>query len=222
MNTFLRYHAAMLTWHTGSIDEIFHFIVGDNHRRVKTSFFYNRFCLVSVVFYIGCCASWLLYKFKRLLISHIRKNKVGKKRLLNKLLLPIYFFFDHSHRDICLDAFFLYFHTCQGCASICGTKNVPNLLTTWHTIQGHPCMGVLSLMTLNFGGGAGGKSSTRGIFTASSGVSIRQCWRMLLRFFVHNLRISPFTNINALTECLVPQLVYCLCQLVNYIWFPLV
>ena len=99
---------------------------------------------------------------------------------------------------------------------------VPNLLTTWHTIQGHPCMGVLRLMTLNFGGGAGGKSSTRGIFTASSGVSIRQCWRMLLRFVVHNLRISPFTNINALTECLVPQLVYCLCQLVNYIWFPLV
>lgn len=72
------------------------------------------------------------------------------------------------------------------------------------------------------GGGAGGKSSTGGIFTASSGVSIRQCWRMLLRFVVHNLRISPFTNINALTECLVPQLVYCLCQLVNYIWFPLV
>ena len=75
----------------------------------------------------------------------------------------------------------------QGCASICGTKNVPNLLTTWHTIQGHPCMGVLRLMTLNFGGGAGGKSSTRGIFTASSGVSIRQCWRMFLRFVVYNL-----------------------------------
>lgn len=135
MNTFLRYHAAMLTWHTGSIDEIFHFIVGDNHRRVKTCFFYNRFCLVGVVFYIGCCAS------------------------------------------------------------ICGTKNVPNLLTTWHTIQGHPCMGILRLMTLNFGGGAGGKSSTGGIFTASSGVSIRQCWRMLLKFFVHNLRISHFTNV---------------------------
>ena len=68
-------------------------------------------------------------------------------------------------------------------------------------------MGVLCIIALNFGGGAGDKSSTGGIVTASSGVSIRQCWRMLLRFVVHNLWNISLQTLYALTECLVPQLV---------------
>ena len=126
------------------------------------------------------------------------------------------------HRQICLNVCSLKDSKGFLCSSISSTQYEPLFLFFMDTIRGHPCMGVLYIIALNFGGGAGGKSSSGGIFTASSGVSIRQCWRMLLRFVVHNLRISPFTNINALTECLVPQLVYCLCQLVNYIWFPLV
>lgn len=113
---------------------------------------------------------------------------------MHELSLPIYLFDDIMHRQICLNVCSLKNPKGFLCSSISSTQYEPLLLFFMDTIRGHPCMGVLCLMTLNFGGGAGGKSSTGGIFTASSGVSIRQCWRMLLRFFVHNLRIHLITN----------------------------
>ena len=44
-----------------------------------------------------------------------------------------------------------------------------------HKVRGDPCMGVLCLRALNFGGDVGGKSSVRGFIPASSGVHISQC-----------------------------------------------
>ena len=130
----------------------------------------------------------------RLLPSHSCKNNIGKQRLMHELPLPFYLFYDIMHRQICLNVCSLKHPKSFLCSSISGTQYEPLLLFFMDTIRGHPCMGILCIIALNFGGGTGDKSSTGGIVTASSGVSIRQCWRMLLGFFIHNLRSHLITN----------------------------
>ena len=134
------------------------------------------------------------FPLSRFLASHVGKNNIGKQRLMHELSLPIYLFDNIMHRQICLNVCSLKNPKGFLCSSISSTQYEPLPLFFMDTIRGHPCMGVLYIIALNFGGGAGGKSSTGGIFTASSGVSIRQCGRMLLRFVAHNLRIHLITN----------------------------
>ena len=63
----------------------------------------------------------------------------------------------------------------SGCVAIQHTKHKPMMIWLRHKVRGDPCVGVLSLCALNFGGDAGGKSGVRGFFPASTGVHIRQC-----------------------------------------------
>ena len=194
MAAFWRQHHDMFAVHACQFDEVKHFVVGNDDGRILACLFLNRFCLVCVVFEPFGSNGRLFHELMGFLTSHSCKNNIGKQRLMYEFSLPIYLFDNIMHRQICLNVCSLKNPKGFLCSSISSTQYEPLFLFFMDTIRGHPCMGVRCMIALNFGGGAGGKSSTGGIFTASSGVSIRQCWRMLLRFFVHNLRIHLITN----------------------------
>lgn len=66
------------------------------------------------------------------------------------------------------------------------TEYKPLVVFLRHKVLGYPCMGVLCLWALNFGGNVGGKSSVRGFTPASSGVHIRQCVHLYVLSLIIN------------------------------------
>ena len=122
-----------------------------------------------------------------------RKNKNGKRRPFIERSLPIYLFAGVVCRQISLYVMSLVASQPIPCATQCGARRTSALLFFRRKGRGHPCVGVVGLAASNFGGGAGCKTCTGGIGTASSGAGIRQCRRACFGMQFHHPSSYPAT-----------------------------